>query len=194
MRLPLLARLLGFRQRSGGLPQYLLVGNAADVRTPTRAGLVLEGGGTDIDEAFEWMIERSGGGDFVVLRTSGTDAYNDYIFDMTAPGGRRADSVATLIVTTPSAAYDPFVIQAIRKPPRRRSGSPVGTRRSTSAYGVGRRSPRRSTNLSHAGCPWGGPVRDWRSWANTSTRPKPTVRLSLTCRRPGRFATHAIPE
>ncbi len=94
--------------------QYLLVGNAADVRTPTRAGLVLEGGGTNIDEAFAWMIERSGGGDFVVLRTSGTDAYNDYIFNMTAPGGRRADSVATLIVTTPSASHDPFVIQTIR--------------------------------------------------------------------------------
>ncbi len=80
--------------------QYLLVGNAADVRTPTmRAGLVLEGGGTDIDEAFEWMIERSGGGDFVVLLTSGTGTpYNDYIFDMTAPGkppgrlGRHPDS------------------------------------------------------------------------------------------------------
>jgi cyanophycinase len=44
------------------------------VVTPTLLGLVLEGGGTDIDESYRWMIERSGGGDFLVIRTSGTDA------------------------------------------------------------------------------------------------------------------------
>src|SRR4051794_36261423 len=56
--------------------RYHLVGNPGDVVTATRPGLVLEGGGTDIDESFRWMIDRSGGGDFLVIRTSGTDAYN----------------------------------------------------------------------------------------------------------------------
>ena len=46
------------------------------------AGLVVMGGGTDVDAAFEWMIARAGGGDFLVLRTTGTDAYDPYIFDM----------------------------------------------------------------------------------------------------------------
>jgi cyanophycinase len=94
--------------------RYVLVGNPADVVRPSRTGLVLEGGGPDLDESFHWLIERSSGGDFLVLRTSGTDAYNDYIFDLTAPGGRRADSVATLIMTSRAASYDPFVIGAIR--------------------------------------------------------------------------------
>ncbi len=56
------------------------------------------------------MIGRSGGGDFLVVRTTGTDAYNDYIYDMTAADGAQPDSVATLIVPTRAAAHDPFVI------------------------------------------------------------------------------------
>lgn len=95
--------------------EYMVVGNQADVVTPTRPGLVLEGGGTDIDESFKWMIERSGGGDFLVIRTSGTDAYNDYIYDMVAPSGRCADSVATLIVASRAASFDPFVIKTVRR-------------------------------------------------------------------------------
>ena len=95
--------------------RYLVLGNPQDVVTETRPGVVLKGGGTDLDEAFQWMIRRSGGGDFLVVRSGGTDAYNDYIYDMTAPGGKRADSVATLIVTKRSASSDPFVIQKIRE-------------------------------------------------------------------------------
>jgi hypothetical protein len=34
------------------------------------------GGGTDVDAAFQWMCQRSGGGDFLVIRATGTDAYN----------------------------------------------------------------------------------------------------------------------
>jgi cyanophycinase len=94
--------------------QYLLVGNEADAVTPTRPGFVLEGGGTDIDESFRWMIERSGGGDFLVIRTSGTDAYNDYIYAMRTATGLQVDSAATLIVRTREAASDPFAIQTIR--------------------------------------------------------------------------------
>jgi cyanophycinase-like exopeptidase len=93
---------------------YSEVGNPADVNTATRPGLVLEGGGTDIDDALRWMIGRSGGGDFLVIRTTGTDAYNNDIYDLTAPGGMRADSVATLIVTSRAAAFDPFVARTIR--------------------------------------------------------------------------------
>lgn len=44
----------------------------------TSGGSVLMGGGTDVDAAFEWQISRAGGGDFLVLRESGTDAYNPW--------------------------------------------------------------------------------------------------------------------
>ncbi len=48
----------------------------------TQAGVVMMGGGTDVTVAFQWMIGRSGGGDFVVLRAYGTDAYNPWIMGL----------------------------------------------------------------------------------------------------------------
>ncbi|AGA25457.1 cyanophycinase [Singulisphaera acidiphila] len=108
-----LARRLVLGSAAAGY-RYHLVGNPGDVVTATRPGLVLEGGDTDIVESFQWMIDRSGGGDFLVIRTSGTDAYNKDIFDITTPRGQRADSVATLIVTSRAASFDPFVARTIR--------------------------------------------------------------------------------
>ena len=52
--------------------QYFVVGNPADVVTSTSGLLVLQGGGTDVDENFVRMGARAGGGDFVVIRASGT--------------------------------------------------------------------------------------------------------------------------
>lgn len=95
--------------------RYSLIGNQGDVTPRTEPGMVLAGGGTDLDEAFLWMIGRSGGGDFLVLRTSGTDAYNPYVFDMTTPDSVRPDSVATLIISNRAAAHDPFVVERIRE-------------------------------------------------------------------------------
>jgi hypothetical protein len=56
--------------------RYFRVGNPADVKTRTEAGFALIGGGKDLDPAFLWMCHRSGGGDFLILRATGTDAYN----------------------------------------------------------------------------------------------------------------------
>jgi cyanophycinase len=69
------------------------------------------GGGTDVDAAFQWMCQRSGGGDFLVIRATGTDAYNPYIQSL-CPG---ENSVATLIIPNLAAASDPFVVNAIQK-------------------------------------------------------------------------------
>lgn len=78
----------------------------ADVE-PTGPGLVLMGGGADVDEAFTWWGDYIAGGDVVVLRTSGADGYNDYLY------GFGADSVETIML---SAAYanDPYVIWKLR--------------------------------------------------------------------------------
>ena len=88
---------------------YVRLGNAADVTATTSAGTVLMGGSTDVDAAFQWMCERSGGGDFLVIRATGTDAYNPYIREL-CPNG---NSVATLIVPSRAAASDPFVANTI---------------------------------------------------------------------------------
>jgi cyanophycinase-like exopeptidase len=89
---------------------YYIVGNPGDVVTPTSGLLVLQGGGTDVDENFVRMGARSGGGDFVVIRASGSDGYNAYILGLC--GG--CDSVATIVFKNRQAAYEPFVIDTIR--------------------------------------------------------------------------------
>lgn len=93
--------------------EYYVVGNAGDVTLPMpkTPSLLLMGGGPDVDEAFQWMIKKAGGGDFVVIRATGTDAYNPYIY---ALGAGQVDSVATLIIKTRAAASDPFVVEKIR--------------------------------------------------------------------------------
>lgn len=89
--------------------EYYAVGSQLDVTTTTTAGTVLMGGGTDVDAAFQWMIGKSGGGDFVVIRATGTDAYNPYIY-----GLGTVNSVETLIIKSAAAAADPFVVNTIR--------------------------------------------------------------------------------
>ena len=93
--------------------QYFRVGNAADVSImsiKTQAGFALMGGGTDLDVAFKWMCDRAGGGDFLILRASGTDDYNPYV-----QGLCKVNSVATLILPTREAAMEPEVAAIIAK-------------------------------------------------------------------------------
>lgn len=88
--------------------QYFRIGNASDVQSKTRLGFALIGGGKDLDPAFEWMCRRSGGGDFLVIRATGSDAYNPYIRSLC-----HQNSVATLVIPSRLAANDPFVAQTI---------------------------------------------------------------------------------
>lgn len=91
--------------------RYYAQGDTTDVALPrpVNPALVLMGGGPDVDDAFKWMISKGGGGNFVVIRATGTDAYNPYIFAM---GGVR--SVETIVVPNRAAASDPFVLRRIR--------------------------------------------------------------------------------
>jgi len=90
--------------------QYFRLGNPNNISASTQPGTVLMGGGTDVDAAFSWMCGRSGNGDFLVIRATGTDAYNPYIQQL-CPG---ENSVSTLIIPNVTAANDPFVINAIQ--------------------------------------------------------------------------------
>lgn len=126
---------------------YFSMGDPSAVTTvttpaPNTQSVVLVGGGYDVAEAFRWMIKRSGvlpaancslsgctpttGGRFLILRATGTDAYNPYILsrlgtpDATGPyenvGGldMGLTSVETLIVPSVTAANDPFVESRIK--------------------------------------------------------------------------------
>lgn len=92
--------------------QAFIVGNPADAQqSPSLSpGLVLMGGGTDVDAAFQWMCQKAGGGDFVVIRTTGTDAYNPYIQDLCP----QMDSVETIIITTTAGANSAYVSSHIQ--------------------------------------------------------------------------------
>ena len=84
-------------------------GSTTPKASATTGGIVLMGGGMDVDNAIKWMIGKSGGGDFVVIRSTGTNAYNDYIYGL---GG--VNSVQTLLITSTAQANDACVVQTIK--------------------------------------------------------------------------------
>ncbi|MEO6681358.1 MAG: cyanophycinase [Ginsengibacter sp.] len=86
-----------------------IIGDTSDIQTNTKAGLVIMGGSTDVDAAFQWMIERSGGGDVVIIRASGTDAYNSYINKL-----GKVNSVETLKIDSRKLAGDDGVARVIK--------------------------------------------------------------------------------
>lgn len=91
--------------------QSWLTGNPADAQPArTEGALLLMGGGGDVDEAFRWFVQKAGGGDIVVLRASGADGYNDYLF--TKIGG--IDSVETFLCHNRNASTDDRLLTALR--------------------------------------------------------------------------------
>ena len=86
-----------------------LTGDAGDVTTTATAGLILMGGGTDVDAAIQWFLQRAGGGDVVVIRATGADGYNQYMYDMVA-----VNSVETIIIDSRAKADLASVTQKIR--------------------------------------------------------------------------------
>lgn len=98
------------------------------------APTVLMGGGPDVDSAFRWMIDKAGitpatGGRFVVIRATGTEAYNPYILyskdrKYTGPipqqgwvGGelQGLTSVETLVIPNRDAANHKDVVSIVSK-------------------------------------------------------------------------------
>lgn len=89
---------------------YPRVGAAADsVAHPHGPGLILMGGSTDVDGAFRWMRRTiagspdagARGGDVVVLRATGDNDYDSYIY-----GLARFNSVRTILLPPCAAAAD----------------------------------------------------------------------------------------
>ncbi len=86
-----------------------LTGDTTDVTTVTLSGTCLMGGSTDVDDAFKWLIARSGGGDFVVIRSDISYGYNSYIRKLGT-----TNSVETIIIQSDSDALNPLVAKKIR--------------------------------------------------------------------------------
>jgi cyanophycinase len=94
-----------------------LTGNAADVN-PILSGPAHDfgGGGTDVDQALQWIIDTVRGCtscatkvDVVILRSTGSNGYNDYIYAMNG-----VDSVETLVITKASDSNTAAVETTVR--------------------------------------------------------------------------------
>jgi len=85
-------------------------GNTEDVEAVTNGGLVLMGGATESDAAMQWFLEKANGGDVVVIRSSGSNGYNNYLYSEL---GIPVNSVETLVITSQEGANQPYVVQQI---------------------------------------------------------------------------------
>ncbi|CAM2881021.1 Cyanophycinase [Flavobacterium succinicans] len=93
-----------------------IVGDPKDVTVTTSAGTVLMGGSTDVDGAMKWMINKSIGGDVVIIRASGTTGYNQYLYDLVKVNGiRQVNSVETLLINSAELANNPKVAERIKE-------------------------------------------------------------------------------
>lgn len=100
-----------------GTTRYLS-GNPSDVHPELHGPAYhFQGGGDDVDAAFQWMIDQVRGCtdcdtklDLVVLRASGDDDYNDYLLAMEG-----VDSVETLVLTSRRDAERPDVVESVKK-------------------------------------------------------------------------------
>src|SRR6185436_12956112 len=109
MRLALLLALLAGALAQAKPYRSYITGSPADAHTKTSFGVAMLGGGGDVDEAYQWLCQKSGGGDFVVLRASGADGYNDYLWKLC-----KLDSVESIVTLSRDAGSDPYVLQQVR--------------------------------------------------------------------------------
>jgi cyanophycinase-like exopeptidase len=104
----LLVPFLGFSQ---GYTSYF-TGNPTNVTTTPQFGVCLMGGATENDNAMIWLLNKANGGDVVVLRSSGSNGYNDYFYSQL---GVAVNSVETLVITSVAGATNPYVLDKVSK-------------------------------------------------------------------------------
>jgi len=85
-------------------------GQTENVATNPSFGICLMGGASENDQAMQWFLNKADGGDVVILRTSGTDGYNDYFY---SDLGVNLNSVETLVIHNEAGATDPYVLNAV---------------------------------------------------------------------------------
>ena len=86
-------------------------GNTTDIVTNPLGGVCLMGGATEDDNAMIWFLEKANEGDVLVLRTSGSDGYNDYMYSSL---GVTINSVETIVCNNAFASNDPYLHEKIQ--------------------------------------------------------------------------------
>jgi hypothetical protein len=89
-----------------------LTGSVTDIVTIPSGGVCLMGGATEDDNAMKWFLHRANGGDILVLRATGSNGYNSYLYSGL---GITVNSVETIVCNNASASSDPYVLQKIQQ-------------------------------------------------------------------------------
>lgn len=89
-----------------------ITGNNTDITTNPLGGICLMGGATEDDNAMKWFLQRANGGDVLVLRATGSNGYNNYLYSTL---GVSVNSVETIVCNNPLASFDPYVLQKIQQ-------------------------------------------------------------------------------
>ena len=98
---------------SDPLPYTLYrTGNAIDVVTESKGGICLMGGSREVDNAMRWFLNQANQGDIMVLRASGSDGYNDYMFSQL---GVTINSVTSIVMDSGDGSFHPELRDQIEK-------------------------------------------------------------------------------
>lgn len=107
----LLFHSLSFFSQSQNYTSYV-TGNSTDLVTQPTGGICLMGGAGEHDQAMKWFLQQSNGGDVLVIRATGSNGYNDYMYNQL---GVTLNSVETIVFNNATASNDVYVMDKIKK-------------------------------------------------------------------------------
>ncbi len=87
-------------------------GNSTDMVVNGLGGVCMMGGATENDNAMRWFLQRANGGDVLVIRASGSDGYNSYMFSQL---GETVNSVETIVFHSAAASQEAYVQERIQQ-------------------------------------------------------------------------------
>jgi cyanophycinase-like exopeptidase len=87
-------------------------GSTVDAITNPLSGILLAGGATDNDDAMRWFLQRADGGDIVVIRATGSDGYNNYLYSGLDVA---VNSVTSIVIASQASADQQVVYDAMIK-------------------------------------------------------------------------------
>lgn len=87
-------------------------GSSTNLQTTPMGGICLMGGASENDNAMTWFLNRANGGDILVLRASGSDGYNDYMYSGLSAN---INSVETIVFNDSTASNESYIHQKIQQ-------------------------------------------------------------------------------
>jgi cyanophycinase-like exopeptidase len=86
------------------------IGSSSDLEVIPSSGICMMGGASENDNAMIWFLQQANGGDVVVLRATGSDGYNNYMYSEL---GVTVNSVTTFVIHNEDGALDPYVLEKV---------------------------------------------------------------------------------